>query len=125
MKPENLLKYINDWRIDIQLSYYNNLLDISKDFEDYNIINPLVIYAQTNSKTKYTSWTQLTDAQMNIGRYGGVMFGDSVISYTAHATLEEMKGGIMGFESGIDIYDLYLENGWDNHWSLIKSKGKI
>jgi PDDEXK-like domain of unknown function (DUF3799) len=63
--PDKLMEYIYFWNIHIQLAWYKNL---------YKFLNPkaimaqpVILYAQNNAKSTYSSWYELTQSEIDEG----------------------------------------------------------
>ena len=130
-RPENLTKYMQEWRIDFQLAFYKMLGEAN--YPDYKFNNPLIVYTQNSSITNYPSVKQLSDKELNIARYGEIDGKENFMHIEANQIFDTFGFDqaidiyeifdTFGFDQAIDIYNIYLENGWDIDWKLIKSNG--
>jgi len=118
-RPENVTKYMNEWRIDIQLAFYN-MLAKRNYYKDYYVNNPLIVYTQNSTLTNYPVVKELTNIELNGGQFG--MKGESVLSSYSELSNDFSK---YGFEQCIDIYKYYVENGRDIDWQVNMNNGLI
>ena len=115
-RPENINRYMDEWRVDIQLAFYTMLA--KSHYKDYYVNNPLIVYTQNSTFTNYPVIKELTDWELNGGQFG--MKGENVLSSYSELSNVFSK---YGFEQCIEIYKYYLENGWDIDWQINMNNG--
>lgn len=120
--PENVIQYMYKWDVQMQLAWYTDFFNSQSELSP-NL--PIILYSTTQPGIEYTTYYQLSNEDLDVGRYGGYRNGRGIYSPYLNKDHRKFPLDKKGYLESFDDYLKFQQTSFTIPSKITDSEGLI